>query len=59
MNKDVACRVDAIWLRAWMQITAKARASQPHFVAPVVTTHAILVQQFRYDISLQQELHRP
>jgi hypothetical protein len=41
------------WVRAWMRAAAKARASQPHFVAPLVTTHVMLVQQFRYDMSWQ------
>jgi hypothetical protein len=43
------------WLRAWMRATDKARASQPHYPAPLVTTHVILVQQFRYDMSWQQD----
>jgi hypothetical protein len=43
------------WVRAWMRIAEQARASQPHFVAPIVTTHVILVQQFRYDMSWQQD----
>jgi hypothetical protein len=46
---------DSGWVRAWMRIAAKARASQPHFVAPIVTTHVMLVQQFRYDISWQED----
>src|ERR1700682_2682812 len=46
---------DSGWLRAWKRIAAKARASQPHFVAPIVTTHVMLVQQFRYDMSWQQD----
>jgi hypothetical protein len=33
----------------------EARASQPHFVSPIVTTHVLLVQQFRYDMSWQQD----
>jgi hypothetical protein len=43
------------WVCAWIRIAAKARASQPHFVAPLVTNHVMLVQQFRYDISRQQD----
>jgi hypothetical protein len=43
------------WVRAWMRMVEKARASQPHFVAPIVTTHVVLVQQFRYDMSWQQD----
>jgi hypothetical protein len=46
---------DSGWVRAWMKIAAKARESQPHFVAPIVTTHVMLVQQYRYDMSWQQD----
>ena len=41
------------WVRSWMRRVAKARASQPHFVSPLVTTHVMLVQQYRFDISRQ------
>jgi hypothetical protein len=43
------------WVDAWMRAAAKARASQPHFVAPLITTHVMLVQQFRYDMSWQRD----
>jgi hypothetical protein len=43
------------WLQAWMRTVDEARASQPHYVAPIVTTHVILVEQYRYDISRQQD----
>jgi hypothetical protein len=43
------------WVHRWMRTVDKARASQPHFVSPFVTTHVILVQQFRYDMSWQQD----
>ena len=33
----------------------EARDSHPHFVAPIVTTHVMLVQQYRYDMSWQQD----
>jgi hypothetical protein len=46
---------DSGWVQAWMRIVEKARASQPHFVAPIVTTHVMLVQQFRYDMAWQQD----
>src|SRR5580700_7378393 len=46
---------DSGWVRAWMRVAAKARESQPHFVAPIVTTHVMLVQQYRYDMSWQQD----
>ena len=43
------------WVHAWMRKVDEARASQPHFVAPIVTTHVVLVEQFRYDMSWQQD----
>jgi hypothetical protein len=43
------------WLDRWMRTVDEARASQPHFVAPLVTTHVVLVEQYRYDISRQQD----
>jgi hypothetical protein len=46
---------DSGWVRAWMRVAAAARESQPHFVAPIVTTHVMLVQQYRYDMSWQQD----
>jgi hypothetical protein len=38
-----------------MRTVDKARASQPHFVSPIVTSHVMLVEQFRYDMSWQQD----
>src|ERR1700675_2667463 len=32
-------RHEGDWVRSWMRRVAKARASQPHFVSPLVTTH--------------------
>jgi hypothetical protein len=46
---------DRGWLHAWIRKVDEARASQPHFVSPIVTTHVMLVQQFRYDMSWQQD----
>jgi len=43
------------WVHSWMRTVDQARASQPHFVSPIVTTHVLLVQQFRYDMSWQQD----
>jgi hypothetical protein len=43
------------WVHSWMRKVAEARASQPHFVSPIVTTHVLLVQQYRYDMSWQQD----
>ena len=41
------------WVHRWLKRVDKARASQPHHVAPLISTHVALVQQFRYD-SYQQ-----
>ncbi len=46
---------DSDWVHTWMRKVDEARASQPHFVSPIVTTHVILVQQYRYDMSWQQD----
>jgi len=46
---------DNDWVHAWMRKVDKVRASQPHFVSPIVTTHVMLVQQYRYDMSWQQD----
>jgi hypothetical protein len=43
------------WVHSWLRKVDQARASQPHFVSPIVTTHVLLVQQFRYDMSWQQD----
>jgi hypothetical protein len=43
------------WLSSWLRRAAEGRARQPHTVAPLVTTHNALVQQFRYDGYLQQD----
>jgi hypothetical protein len=43
------------WVRARTRIAEEASASQPHCVAPIVTTHVMLVQQFRYDMAWQRD----
>ena len=43
------------WVHRWTRTVDKARASQPHFVAPIVTTHVMLVQQYRYDMAWQRD----
>ena len=43
------------WLQNWIRTVDEVRASQPHFVAPLVTTHVVLVEQYRYDISRQHD----
>jgi hypothetical protein len=46
---------DRDWVHAWLRTVDQVRASQPHFISPIVTTHVLLVQQFRYDMSWQQD----
>jgi hypothetical protein len=43
------------WVSSWLRTVDKARTLQPHFTAPIVTTHVMLVQQYRYDMSWQQD----
>jgi hypothetical protein len=43
------------WVHSWMRKVDEVRASQPHFVSPIVTTHVLLVEQYRYDMSWQQD----
>src|SRR5882672_1815173 len=43
------------WLNSWIKRVDDARASQPHYVAPIVTTHVVLVEQYRYDVSRQRD----
>jgi hypothetical protein len=42
------------WVNRWLRTVDKARAEQPHYVAPLITTHVLLVQQFRFDSFYQQ-----
>ena len=42
------------WVSRWLRTVDKARAEQPHYVAPLITTHVLLVQQFRFDSRFQQ-----
>jgi hypothetical protein len=43
------------WLDRWMRTVDTVRASQPHFPAPLVTTHVVLVEQYRYDMAWQPD----
>jgi hypothetical protein len=44
---------DDDWVHQWLRMVDKTRSEQPHYVAPLVTTHVLLVQQFRFDSSWQ------
>jgi hypothetical protein len=37
------------WVHRWLRKVDKARSEQPHYAAPLITTHPLLVQQFRFD----------
>jgi hypothetical protein len=41
------------WVHAWMRKVDQARASQPHFVSPSVTTHGLVLGGF----PLAERLH--
>lgn len=41
------------WVKRWLRTVDKVRSEQPHYAAPLVTTHVLLVQQYRYDSSWQ------
>jgi hypothetical protein len=42
------------WVSRWLRTVDRARSEQPHYVAPLITTHVLLVQQFRFDSFFQQ-----
>jgi hypothetical protein len=41
------------WVHRWLRAVDTARSEQPHYVAPLITTHVDLVQQFRFDTYYQ------
>jgi hypothetical protein len=41
------------WVHGWMRTVDQVRGSQPHSVAPLITTHVLLVEQYRFDSSWQ------
>jgi hypothetical protein len=41
------------WVHRWLRAVDTARSEQPHYVAPLITTHILLVQQFRFDTYYQ------
>jgi hypothetical protein len=46
------------WIHKWLQNVDETRASQPHNPAPLITTHVLLVQQFRFDSYWQEASNR-
>ena len=42
------------WVHGWLRRVDQTRAKQPHYASPLITTHVLLVQQFRYDIYAQE-----
>ena len=53
MNSGAGKSTEDTWVRRWLRMVDKTRTEQPHYVAPLVTTHVLLVQQFRFDSSWQ------
>lgn len=45
------------WVDKWLHMVDKTRSEQPHYVAPLVTTHVDLVQQYRFDSSWQANVN--
>ena len=43
------------WVHRWLSTVDRTKALQPHYVAPLITTHVLLVQQFRYDMYWQED----
>jgi len=41
------------WVHRWLRNVDEARSEQPHYAAPLITTHPLLVQQFRFDTYYQ------
>jgi hypothetical protein len=37
------------WVHKWLRQVDRTRTKQPHYVAPLITTHVLLVQQYRFD----------
>lgn len=44
------------WVHRWLTTVDKVRSEQPHYASPLITTHVLLVQQFRFD-SWYQSAH--
>jgi hypothetical protein len=42
------------WVHRWLETVDATRTAQPHYVAPLITTHVLLVQQFRFDSYYQE-----
>jgi hypothetical protein len=53
-NSQTASQSEDDWVSRWLSKVDKTRVEQPHYVAPLVTTHVLLVQQFRFDSFFQQ-----
>jgi hypothetical protein len=45
------------WVHRWLRTVDEVRKEQPHYVAPLITTHVLLVQQFRFDSYWQPTGH--
>ena len=45
------------WVHRWLRMVDKTRTLEPHYAAPLITTHVLLVQQFRYDMYWQEDVN--
>jgi hypothetical protein len=43
------------WVNRWLRMVDKTRVEQPHYASPLITTHVLLVQQFRFDAFYQTD----
>ena len=43
------------WVHRWLGMVDETKTLQPHYVSPLITTHVLLVQQFRYDMYWQED----
>lgn len=53
INSETGQRTQDSWFDRWLHMVDTTRTEQPHYVAPLVTTHVLLVQQYRFDSSWQ------
>ena len=51
--QDSAAQTDDSMVQGWLQISSRAGATQPQWMAPLFTVTPRLVQQFRYDMGWQ------
>lgn len=48
-SENAAENSESNWVHKWLKTVDETREKQPHYVSPLITTHVLLVQQFRFD----------